>query len=104
MPYRVTGSVLEDGSGRPLAGLLVRAFDKDLVFDDPLGDATTDAAGRFEVVFTEVQFRDHIETSPDLYVKVFDASGARLLHSTRRDVRRNVRGDENFEIRLAGAS
>ena len=34
---RVVGSVVEAESGRPLEGLLVRAYDKDLIFDDRLG-------------------------------------------------------------------
>jgi hypothetical protein len=104
MPFRVTGRVVEQESGRPLAGLVVRAFDKDLLFDDRLGEARTDAGGRFEIVFTEVQFMDAYETRPDVYVSVFDAKGARLLHTTRREVRRDVTTDEHFEIRIPVAA
>lgn len=100
MPFRVTGTVVENGSGAPLAGLVVRAYDKDLLFDDHLGDALTDAQGRFEIVFTEVQFMDHSETLPDVYVRVYDASGRKLLVTTRRDARMDTRNDEHFEIRI----
>jgi hypothetical protein len=47
--FRVHGTVEEAETGRPLAGLIVRAFDRDLVFDDKLGFATTDADGRFAI-------------------------------------------------------
>ncbi len=97
---RVVGTVVEEGSDRPLEGLLVRAYDKDLFKDDHLGDTHTDAAGRFEIAYTDVQFRDLHETLPDLYLRIFDASGKRLLHSTEKAVRRNVRGLERFEIRI----
>lgn len=100
MPYRVHGSVVEDESGRPLAGLVVRAYDEDLVIDDHLGDARTDAQGHFEVVFTEVQFMDLFETRPDLYLRVFDASGDRLLLTTEREVRSDAELDERFELRI----
>jgi carotenoid cleavage dioxygenase len=100
---RVVGTVVEEGSDRPLEGLLVRAYDKDLLKDDHLGDTHTDAAGRFEILYTDVQFRDFNETLPDLYVRVFDASGKRLLHSTEDAVRRNVRGLERYEIKIPRA-
>jgi hypothetical protein len=74
---RILGSVVEEESGRPLEGLLVRAFDKDLIRDDHLGDTHTNAAGEFEISYSEVQFRDLNETLPDLYLRIFDAGGTR---------------------------
>lgn len=53
MAYRVLGCVVEAESGRPLAGLRVRAFDQDVSVDDYLGESCTDADGHFEIVFTE---------------------------------------------------
>jgi hypothetical protein len=100
---RLYGSVVEEESGKPLAGLLVRAYDQDLVFDDHLGDTHTDAAGRFELAFSELQFRDLHETLPDLYLRIFDPSGERLLHSTERAVRKNAQVVERFEIRIPRA-
>ena len=38
---RVVGTVLEEESGRPLEGLVVRAYDKDILFDDRLGSVST---------------------------------------------------------------
>jgi 5-hydroxyisourate hydrolase-like protein (transthyretin family) len=64
--FRVHGSVVENESGRPLAAMLVRVYDKDLALDDFLGETRTDDAGRFEVTFTEDRFKDLIESRPDL--------------------------------------
>ncbi|HWX75041.1 MAG TPA: hypothetical protein VNZ05_07035 [Solirubrobacteraceae bacterium] len=99
---RVVGSVVEDESGRPLEGLLVRAFDKDLIFDDRLGETRTNASGQFELSYTESQFRDFNETQPDLYLRIFDASGKRLLHTTEREVRQ-AEVLERYEIRIPRA-
>jgi hypothetical protein len=97
----VVGVVVEQESGRPLSGLRVRAYDQDLVFDDALGETRTDAAGRFEIVFTEAQFRDFTETAPDLYIRIYDATGTKLLHTTERAVRHNAGVREHFDVRIA---
>jgi hypothetical protein len=97
---RVIGTVVEEESGRPLAGLRVRAYDKDWIFDDKLGETRTDAAGRFEISYTEVQFRDLEETLPDVYLRVYDADGERLLYSSEKAVRRNALVVERFDIRI----
>ena len=101
---RLYGTVVEEESGRPLEGLLVRAYDKDLLVDDHLGDTRTNATGQFEISYSEVQFRDLHETLPDLYLRVFDPSGKRLLHSTESAVRANAKVVERFEIRIPSAS
>jgi hypothetical protein len=97
---RLLGTVIEEESGRPLEGLLVRAYDKDLIRDDHLGDVHTNAAGQFELAYSEYQFRDFNETLPDLYLRVYDASGERLLHTTEDKVRWNAMVLERFEIRI----
>lgn len=97
---RVIGQVVEQESGKPLAGLRVRAYDKDWVFDDDLGETRTDAAGRFEISYTDVQFRDLEETQPDLYLRVYDADGERLLYSSEKAVRRSALVVEHFDIQI----
>ena len=99
---RLYGTIVEKESGRPVEGLLVRAYDKDLVLDDHLGDAHTDENGAFEIEYSEVQFRDLNETLPDLYLHVFDASGKRLLHTTERETRQ-ADVIERYEIKIPRA-
>jgi len=100
---RLYGTVTEEESGRPLAGLLVRAYDKDLFKDDHLGDCVTGAAGEFQIQYTEAQYRDLHETLPDLYVRIYDAGGKRLLLSTEKQVRKNALVVERFELRIPKA-
>lgn len=100
MSFRVHGCVVEGETGRPLAGMLVRLYDKDLVLDDFLGEARSGADGRFELSFGEAQFRDVFEKRPDLYLRVYDPSGRQLLGSTEREVRFDAGRDEFFEVRV----
>jgi hypothetical protein len=102
--FRVYGVVREAESGRPLPGLSVRAFDKDLVTDDELGTVMTGADGRFELAFTELAFRDAFEQRPDLYFRVFAGPpGGRELHSTIDRVIWDAKGDEDVEIAIPRA-
>jgi hypothetical protein len=97
---RIVGTVVEAESGKPLAGLRVRGYDKDWVFDDKLGETVTDAAGRFEISYTEVQFRDLEETLPDVYIRIYDPTGERLLFSSEKAVRRNALVLERFDVEI----
>ena len=99
--FRVRGTVEEAETGRPLAGLIVRAYDRDLVVDDKLGFATTDADGKFEIRFGVEAFRDFRETRPDLYLRIYDAEGTGLLHETTAAIRWNASDDERYAIRIA---
>ena len=67
---------------RPLRDLIVRAIDRDFAFHDKLGFATTDDDGRFVIRFGIEDFRDVFESAPDIFLRVFDASGTRLLLET----------------------
>jgi hypothetical protein len=100
---RVIGTVVEEETGAPLQGLRVRAYDKDLVFDDKLGDTLTDASGRFEIPYTEAHFRDLEETEPDVYIRIYDGSGRKLLYTSEKAVRRSARITESFDVRISKA-
>jgi hypothetical protein len=98
--FRVFGRIEEAETARPLGQLVVRAFDRDPVFDDKLGFATTDAEGRFEIRFGSEDFRDLFESRPDLYLRVYDTSGTRLLHETTEAIRWNASESEHYRIRI----
>ena len=102
--FRVFGVVRETESGRPLPGLFVRAFDKDVFADDELGTATTGPDGRFELAFTELAFRDVVELRPDLYFRLFTGPGGREVHSTVDRVVWNAKADEDVAISIPRAA
>ena len=98
--WEISGTVEVRETRRPVEGLLVSAFDKDLAFDDHLGVAVTDAEGRFVIRFTEDRFQDIVESEPDIYLRVFDASGKREVYATRDKVRYNASRKEKFKLRV----
>jgi hypothetical protein len=101
--FWVEGVLLEEETERPLRGLIVRAYDKDLVFDDVLGFSTSADDGTFKIVFTSEQFADLFEKRPDVYLRIFAADGVREIFDTRAEVRKNASRHERFELRIPAA-
>jgi len=99
--FRILGSIVEEETGRPLANLIVRAFDRDLVLDDKVGFATTDQDGQFEIRFGPEMFRDVFEARPDLYLRIYDQVGTRLLHETTDAIRWNAEHLERFALQIS---
>jgi len=102
--FRISGALTESETGRAIGGLLVRAYDQDVIFDDFLGQTRSDESGGFEIRFTENLFRDLIERRPDIYLRIYDATGENEIYSTIRHVRPSAGVDERFEIELPAAS
>ena len=98
--YQIRGVITEEETGRVIPGLIVRAFDKDLVFDDKLGGATTDQDGSFHILFGEEDFKDALESKPDLYLRVFDPSGERLILETTDAIRWNASTKEFYALKI----
>jgi hypothetical protein len=102
--YQIKGTLEEAETGSPLANLIVRAFDRDLILDDKVGFATTDEAGRFEIRFGPEMFRDVIEARPDLYLRIYDRTGTRLIHETTDQIRWNAKTLEHFAVKIPARS
>jgi hypothetical protein len=73
--YRISGQVLEDVSSLPVPGLLVKAYDKDLLNDDLLGEAMTASDGTFKIEFEEAKYKERVEQflneGPDIYCRLY---------------------------------
>jgi hypothetical protein len=83
--YQINGRVADAKTGRGIPGLRVEAWDKDLFYDDLVGQAVTDGAGRFRIDFAESYYSEgFFEGNPELYFKLF--SGGELLASTKDSV------------------
>lgn len=74
MEFVLSGVIREAESRKPVPGLLVRALDKDLVFSDLLGNATTDSRGAFSMHYKLEDFRELFEKSPDIYLEIYRSS------------------------------
>ncbi len=73
-----------DKAGKGLSGLVVSLYDKDLFFDDKLGQTETDDKGDYSLIYREEDFRDLIEKKPDIYLKVLDQKGKTLFTSKKK--------------------
>ena len=102
--FVIRGSVRERETGRPLPDLIVRAFDRDWISDDKVGVGSSNHDGEFEIQFGLEDFRDFIEKRPDLYLRVYDRQGTRLLHDTTDAVRWNASQNERFDVLIPARS
>ncbi len=97
----IYGRITYAESGEPARGVLVTAMDADLLFDDELGEATTDSNGQFQMQYGVAQFRDLFERAPDIYLLVHDERG-RLLTTTRDSVIHNAGLSQEILVQLPG--
>ncbi|HEV2754981.1 MAG TPA: hypothetical protein VG318_04315 [Actinomycetota bacterium] len=96
--FTIGGVVLEAETRRPLSGWYVKAYDKDLVFDDVLGSAVTAHDGTF-TIYTEVSdFRELFERRPDVYFRVARRPGQEFVHDTESGVAFKVDELSHHEI------
>ena len=88
-----------DESGKGIGGLIVSLYDKDLFFDDRLGQAETDNQGNYNLTYQAEDFRDLIERKPDIYLKVLDQDDE-TLHTSKRKLRCEAGRVEIINIKL----
>ncbi|HYN86380.1 MAG TPA: hypothetical protein VER32_14115 [Pyrinomonadaceae bacterium] len=75
-----------DERGEGVDGLTVSLFDKDLLFDDRLGQTETAGGGYYAFTYGTEEFRDLVERRPDIYLKVIDARG-RTVYTSKEAIR-----------------
>ena len=94
----VKGILLNRKDQQPLPNLRIEAWDKDLLFDDFVGESTSDANGEFTLAFRQDRFRElFFDNFPDLYFKVFEAGT--LIYSSEKEVIWNYRsGIQKIEL------
>ena len=85
--FKIHGQIVREGTGTPLTGLLIRAYDVDcLTEDDFLGESRTDRDGKFEITYRKSDFVKNIlevffEGGPDIVLRIYTPEGT-LLHTT----------------------
>ncbi|MFH0772160.1 MAG: hypothetical protein V1933_06040 [Candidatus Omnitrophota bacterium] len=108
MEFKITGVVREKENKRPVKGLLVRAFDKDVFFTDLLGNAITASDGTFSLGYEGKDFQELFEKRPDIYLDIYGSAAAKNLgrvgdkpiYTTERYVRFNAGREEFFLIEI----
>lgn len=98
--FKIRGIVREKESGIGIGNLMVKAYDKDLLFDDLLGNAFTKSDGTFEILSEAEDFRDFFERRPDIYLKILTPDSQRQIYSTEHAVRWHAGRLEEFDVRI----
>lgn len=104
--FTIHGVVREKESGTGIGNLMVKAYDRDGLYDDLMGSTVTNPDGTFEIVsksddFAKINpddFRDFFEKRPDIYLRIMTYDGKRKIYSTENSVRWNAGFIEYFEV------
>jgi carotenoid cleavage dioxygenase len=103
MLFKVTGRVYETESGVGVSNLVVEAFDKDIVKNDRLGQTKTDKEGKFEITYSEANFKsvlEKFEGNPDLFIVVKTPDLSKVLYTSEKNVRPDASTNEHFEVAI----
>ncbi len=96
--FIIHGKVVGMETGQGIPGLKVKAFDRDLIFDDLLGEVKTDKEGNFEIVYDKSDFRElFFDNKPDIFIKVKTKEGEEIYSSSDK-VRYGAGKVEDFTI------
>ncbi len=83
--HKITGKVVSKSTKQGIGGLRVEGWDEDLLFDDFIGQATTNEKGEFTITYDTGKFSElFFDRSPDLYFKIF--KGKKFLCDTKDSV------------------
>lgn len=99
MKFVVRGTV-KHSDGVPAAGVLVRAFDRDLRKESALGSTVADALGRYEIPYESGLFARADRDTADLIVRVF-ADEASVSPIAESELRVNAGEDATIDIAIA---
>jgi hypothetical protein len=102
MKLLVSGRVTDRETGKGVANVEVEVMDRDLMFDDRLGNTTTSSDGTYCVEVDSEAGRDLIESKPDVYILVrpLGKGRDRILGSTRKQALRNVESDVQVDLEI----
>lgn len=101
MFFSINGKVIEQETRVGVPGLLIKAIDKDLLFDDLIGTVFTGEGGKFSLVFEQEDFSEFFEKRPDIFIKVKTPDRSRILFSSEKEIRWNVNEEEYFLIEIS---
>lgn len=96
--YKIIGKVIDKSSKTGIKGLLIKAWDADLIVDDLIGGAPTNYDGIFTMEFDISYFKDiFLDRRPDLYFEIYYKGVC--IYSTQNGVMFNLKPGEH-EVEL----
>ena len=96
---RIFGTLCEAGSESPIGNLIVRAYNRDLLFDEPIGFATSNADGSFEIR-TKSRKTTRPTRHSGLFLRVLDATGEHEIYHTLDSLRKSAGDVEEFVLSI----
>lgn len=101
MEFKIYGKIIEKETGNGISNLIVKAVDKDLIYDDILGEVITDKNGNFEIKYSEEDFKEFfLDKKPDIYLTIKNPGGE-VIYTTETRVVYDALETEEFVIKIS---
>jgi len=99
--FKIYGKILEKETGKGIPNLIVKAVDKDLLYDDILGEVITDKNGSFEIKYGDEDFKEFfLDKEPDIYLTI-KIPGGEVIYTTETRVVYDALETEEFVIKIS---
>ncbi len=99
--FKIYGKIIEKETGDGISNLIVKAVDKDLIYDDILGEVITDKNGNFEIKYSKEDFKEFfLDKEPDIYLTIKNPGGE-VIYTTETRVVYDALETEEFVIRIS---
>jgi len=99
--FKIYGKIIEKETGDGISNLIVKAVDKDLIYDDILGEVITDKNGNFEIKYSKEDFKEFfLDKEPDIYLTIKNPGGE-VIYTTKTRVVYDALETEEFVIRIS---
>ncbi|MBU2597965.1 MAG: hypothetical protein KKC53_02105 [Actinobacteria bacterium] len=99
--FKIYGKIIEKETGNGISNLIVKAVDKDLIYNDILGEVITDKNGNFEIKYSEEDFKEFfLDKEPDIYLTIKNPGGE-VIYTTETRVIYDALETEEFVIKIS---
>jgi len=99
--FKIYGKIIEKETGDGISNLIVKAVDKDLIYDDILGEVITDKNGNFEIKYSKEDFKEFfLDKEPDIYLTIKNPGGE-VIYTTETRVVYDALETEEFVIKIS---
>lgn len=101
LQVHIVQGTVKNGNEGALAGLLVKAYDRDLRSESVLGESLTDKKGAYKINYSPESFLSKEKKTADLFLRVFTSGGTLVFETEFDRIIFDATDYETIDIRIS---